>query len=334
MQFNMQQWANHLMENNRSMIFPLMTYPGLHLIGKNIFDMVSSGEIQFRCIEALARRYPQMAAIPMSMDLSLEAEAFGARVVFPAHNVPTIAERVLHDVDEIQNLEIPEPATARIEAFSHAARLCVAANFNKPVFTGCIGPYSLAGRLMDITEIMTSILMYPDKIHLLLEKTSRFLLSYLEMLKATGVNGVVMAEPAAGLLGAEECEEFSSAYIRQIVAQVQDEHFMVMLHNCGHTEALIESMVGTGANAFHFGNAVHLSVILPQIPGDRLVFGNIDPAGIIRTGTVKQVEEAVEHLNDLSREFRNFVLSSGCDIPPETPVENIDALFAAAETWY
>jgi uroporphyrinogen decarboxylase len=329
MTFNMNEWAEHLKNNNRKLIFPLMTYPGLPLIGKEISDMVTSGEVQFRCIEALAKRYPQMAAIPMCMDLSLEAEAFGSKVVFSAQSVPTIAVRVIHNLADIEKLEIPEPSTDRINAFAKAAKLTVAANFGKPVFTGCIGPYSLAGRLMDITEIMTGILMYPDEIHHLLHKTSQFILRYLEMLKVTGVHGVVLAEPAAGLLAAEECEIFSSAYIRQLVEQVQDEHFMVILHNCGHTETLIDSMVGTGARAFHFGNAVKLSKILPQVPSNRLVFGNIDPAGVIQSGTPEQIEKAVDQLYDLSLQFPNFILSSGCDIPPEAPLENIDALFSS-----
>jgi uroporphyrinogen decarboxylase len=32
--------------------------------------------------------------------------------------------------------------------------------------------------------------------------------------------------------------------------------------------------------------------------------------------------------------YPNFVISSGCDIPPATPWENLDAFFAAVEEYY
>jgi uroporphyrinogen decarboxylase len=176
---------------------------------------------------------------------------------------------------------------------------------------------------------MTGILLYPDEVHQLLRRTTDFIISYLEELIKTGVSGVVMAEPAAGLLAEEECEGFSSAYIRQIVEAVQSDNFMVMLHNCGHTETLIESMVNTGAAAFHFGNSVDMAAILPQIPSDRIAFGNIDPVGIIKNGTPDSVVSEVKKLRERTKQFSNFILSSGCDIPPCTPLENIDAFFSA-----
>ena len=321
------EWAKVLKTNAHSIAFPLMTYPGLPLIGKNIAEMVTSREVQFRCIEALAKRYPLMPATPMSMDLSLEAEAFGSKVIFADHSVPTISERIIHTYQDIETLTIPEPNTPRLKEFIKAAQLTVDANFGKPVFTGCIGPYSLAGRLMDITEIMTGILMYPEEIHLLLQKTTQFIINYLNELKKTGVNGVVMAEPASGLLAAEECDEFSSKYITRIVDEVQTDHFMVMLHNCGNTETLVDSMVSTGAQAFHFGNAVDMQNILPQIPKDRLAFGNIDPANIIKTGTPDSIKAEIIRLREKTKAFSHFILSSGCDIPPGTPLENIDAFF-------
>ncbi|HET6437687.1 MAG TPA: hypothetical protein VFG59_06485, partial [Anaeromyxobacter sp.] len=63
-----------------------------------------------------------------------------------------------------------------------------------------------------------------------------------------------MAEPAAGLLSAEQCDEFSSAYVRGVVEAVQDSSFLFVLHNCGHRGHVTSSMVSTGARGLHFGN--------------------------------------------------------------------------------
>jgi uroporphyrinogen decarboxylase len=74
--------------------------------------------------------------------------------------------------------------------------------------------------------------------------------------------------------------------------------------------------------------------IIDKVPSDIVIMGNIDPAGVIRMGTPDRVrEETLALLNKCSK-YPNFVLSSGCDIPPMTPWENIDAFFAAQNEYY
>jgi uroporphyrinogen decarboxylase len=208
-----------------------------------------------------------------------------------------------------------------------ASRIASEAITDRPVFAGCIGPFSLAGRLFDVTEIMTAILIDPDPIHILLRKATRFLISYVLAFKEAGANGVVIAEPVAGVLSEEHCTEFSSKYVSEIVAAAQDENFFVVLHNCGDTDTLVGSMHGTGAAGLHFGNRCNIVAALRQLPSDLLVFGNLDPSGVIKSGDHSTVEAATRRLLEATGSFRNHVLSSGCDIPPGVPAENIDAIF-------
>jgi uroporphyrinogen decarboxylase len=321
------KWSTELKNQREKIFFPIVTYPGLQITGNSIKEATNSGEVQFECMKALNKRFPNMPALPMSMDLSIEAEAFGAPVSIPDNEVPTIMGKVINSYEEIASLTVPEPDTARINEFIKAAQLAADENFGKPVLTGCIGPFSLAGRLLDITEIMMGLLMYPDEVNMLVDKSTQFIVNYLKKLKATGADGVVMAEPAAGLLEDTQCEEFSSQYIKKIVDEVQDDSFIVMLHNCGNTETLVKSMVGTGAAALHFGNAVNMKNILSQVPSEVLAFGNLDPANLIKTGSPESIKTAVKNLREETAGYDNFILSSGCDIPPGTPLENIEALF-------
>lgn len=325
---NLTKWSSELKKQREKLFFPIVTYPGLQLTGNSIKEATFSGKIQFECIKALNKRFPNMPALPMNMDLSLEAEAFSAQVRFSNDEVPTIIGKVINSYEEIASLKVPQPDTERINQFIKAAQLAANSNFGKPVLTGCIGPFSLAGRLLDITEIMMGLLMYPDEVNLLVDKATQFITAYLKKLKASGVDGVIMAEPAAGLLEESQCEEFSSQYIKKIVDEIQDNSFIIMLHNCGNTETLVKSMVGTGAAALHFGNAVNMNEILPQIPSNILAFGNLDPANLIKTGSPDSIKEAIKRLRKETSTYDNFILSSGCDIPPGTPLENIEALFA------
>ena len=144
-----------------------------------------------------------------------------------------------------------------------------------------------------------------------------------------------MAEPLAGMLSPALAEEFSEPYVREIVESVQDENFLLIYHNCGdNIHLMTESILRTGAAAYHFGNAVAMSEMLMKIPSDVVVMGNLDPAGQIRNGTPETVRKATIEIMSNCCAYSNFVISSGCDIPPASPWENIDAFMNAVNEFY
>ena len=167
----------------------------------------------------------------------------------------------------------------------------------------------------------------------LLDKCTAFLIDYCKALKATGVAGVVMAEPAAGLLSNEDHQMYATPYIKQIVDAVQDDDFTVILHNCGNTGQCTGAMVESGARAMHFGNLVDIPQALTEVPEDILVMGNLDPVVIMQQATPEVVAAATTDLLEKTRGARNFVISTGCDLPPAVPEANLEAFFGAVEAY-
>jgi uroporphyrinogen decarboxylase len=325
---NMIEWKNSIIASEEIKAMPIMTYPGLNILGETVLESVTNGEVQYRSIKALKDRYPTVASATV-MALYVEAEAFGSEINYSQTEIPTVSKRLIYSFDSVASLKIPEIGEGKTREHLKAAKLTTENISDRPVFGGIIGPYSLAGRLYDITEMMAAILIEPEGAHKLLQVCTDFLKKYAKAFKDAGCNGIIVAEPAAGLLAEKECNEFSSFYVKQIVDHVQDENFIVILHNCGNTVPLVNSMVSTGSAGFHFGNAVDMLDILPYIPSDRLVFGNLDPVGIIKNGTPEIIRAETLELLNKTASFKNFVLSSGCDVPPGTKIENIDALFNA-----
>lgn len=328
---NMTTWRKDIIAQKEVVAMPVMTHPGIEMLGYKVRDAVTNGEIHAEAVKYLAGRY-KTAAASVIMDLTVEAEAFGADVLFPEDEIPTVTGHMLNDAADIHALKVPSLSSGRVPEYIKANVIAHRDITDRPVFAGCIGPFSLAGRLYDMSEIMVLIYSNPAAAHELLEKCTLFILRYCAALKATGVNGVLMAEPAAGLMSNDDCKTFSSQYVRQIIDRVQDDSFMVVLHNCGNSGHCTDAMVATGAHGIHLGNKCDMKQILDDAPADILVMGNLDPVTVFKQATPQEVYDAARALLDRCASHPNFVMSSGCDTPPHTPMENVDAFFRAVRS--
>lgn len=335
MNYNMKEWIEGMKGVQKKKPMPVLSFPCVSLLGITVRELISDSELQAKGMKAIADRTDTAASVSF-MDLSVEAECFGANVVVSDDEVPTVKGRIINDMDEAEALEIPAIGSGRTQIYINAIEKACKEITDRPVLAGMIGPYSLAARLFDVSEIMMDCYDDPDMVHTVLEKVTAFLIDYAKAYKEVGANGIVMAEPVAGLLSPTLEEEFSSPYVKKIVDAVQDDNFIVIYHNCGdNVPKMMDSIMTTGCAAYHFGNAMDMEKdIIPQVSADTVVMGNIDPAGTLRMGTLEKVRDETIGLLEKCSKYPNFVLSSGCDIPPMTPWKNIDAFFAASDEFY
>lgn len=333
MKTNMKEWVKNYLETPRKKAMPILSFPGVQIIGHTVEALVRDGHLQALCMEAIAKRYDMAAAVSL-MDLSVEAEAFGAEVLYSEDDVPTMHGALIKDEEDADALIIPTVGTGRtgecVKGIKEAKELIT----DRPVLAGIIGPYSLAGRLLDMTEIMILCYEEPEMVETVLEKVTVFLIEYAKAFKEAGADGIVMAEPAAGLLSPNLVEEFSNPYVQKIRKAVEDENFLFVYHNCGNITPIMGKIREVNALAYSVGNAIDMEDALRGLQEDSLVIGNIDPAGIIRNGTPETIKQETKKLMEKCCQYKNFVISSGCDIPPATPLENLDAFFEAVEEFY
>ena len=305
-----------------------MTHPGIELCGNTVLKAVTDGQAHADAICALNERFP-VDAVTAIMDLTVEAEAFGAEIRFSENEIPNVIGRLVSDADDVAALEVPSLDRGRVREYLKANSIVASRIKDKKIYGGCIGPFSLAGRLFDLSELMMSMYIEPETVTMLLDKCTAFITEYVKAMKETGINGVILAEPAAGLVSNDDCFQYSSTYVKKIVDAVQDDSFSIVLHNCGNTGHCTEAMLRSGAYALHFGNKADMVETLNVCPPDLPVMGNIDPVGIMRQATPEQVYSAVSELLEKTAGYDNFILSSGCDVPPRTPFENIQAFYQA-----
>jgi len=329
----MKAWLNEQLNAKVKKAMPVLSFPCIQLMNISVKELISSSDVQAQGMKMIADRCDTAASLSM-MDLSVEAEAFGSEIRVADGEVPTVVGRIITNEEEVKALKVPEVGTGRTGLYIEAIKKAVELIQDRPVFAGAIGPFSLAGRLMDMTEIMVNCYLEPEMVHMALQKATEFITEYIKGYKAAGAHGIVIAEPAAGLLSPELIEKFSSVYVKQIVDEVQDDNFIVIYHNCGSTIPLIDSILSTGSAAYHFGNAISMAEMLKLVPSDVIIMGNVDPAAQFSKGTPESVREATYKIMKDCCTYKNFIISSGCDIPPLTNWDNIDSFFATVSSFY
>lgn len=335
MKYNMRQWIEGLKGTGAKKPIPVLSFPCVSLLGITVRELISDSELQAKGMKAIADKTNSAASVSF-MDLSVEAECFGSEISVSDDEVPTVIGSIISTPEEADALEVPAIGSGRTQIYIDAIEKATEMITDRPILAGMIGPYSLAARLFDVSEIMINCYDDPDMVHTVLEKVTDFLIDYAKAYKNVGANGIVMAEPVAGLLSPDLEEEFSSPYVKKIADAIQDDDFILVYHNCGdNVPKMLDSIMTTGCAAYHFGNAMDMEKdIISQVSEDTVVMGNVDPAGTLRMGTPEKVREETLALLNRCAKYPNFVLSSGCDIPPMTPWENIDTFFAASSEYY
>lgn len=333
MKINMKDWVRECIRAPKKKAMPILSFPGIQLTGNTVEEMVKDGHLQALCMEAIAKKFDMGAAFSL-MDLSVEAEAFGSPVHYSEDEVPTVTAALIHDEKEAEALQIPEVGTGRTGECIKGIREVTELITDRPVLAGIIGPFSLAGRLLDMTEIMILCIEEPELVEVVLEKATEFLINYAKAFKEAGANGIAIAEPAAGLLSPNLIRDFSMPYVKKLIESVEDESFAVLYHNCGSIVPLLAQIGTIHPAAYSIGNAVDIEETLKVLPSDSLVIGNIDPAGTFRNGTPEQVCRETKELLERCSKYPNFVIASGCDIPPMTSMENIQAFFDTVKEFY
>ena len=182
---NMQAWLKEQMAADKRRAMPILSFPSIQLMGITVKDLIADSDVQAQGMYKIAQRCPTAAAVSM-MDLSVEAECFGSQIRFSDDEVPTVIGSVVETPEDAEALKVPAFGAGRtglyVEAISKALKLIT----DRPIFAGVIGPFSLTGRLMDMTQVMINCYEEPEMVHATLEKATEFLLNYVKAYKAIG----------------------------------------------------------------------------------------------------------------------------------------------------
>lgn len=311
--------------SERLPVVPLMGFPGIQITQSSLKQNEFNSSMQFWTLSELVRFFQPDGIFPF-MDLSIEANALGLPVRFPLDESPTVEYPVVcSQQDLLRFYKMDILADGRVTVFIETVRLL---KRHLKVWCGgyVIGPYTLAALMMGATETAIAIMDNPDLLHETLTFTTYVIARYANALARAGADMVAILEPSAVMLSPKQYREFSGNYTRQIIVQMKA---LPILHICGNSRHLIDQMVATGAQGLSLDSLVKLDEVATRVPDDIVLIGNINPTSVMVDKTPENVFRQTGELIECMAPYPNFILSTGCDLPPETPLDNIRAFMQA-----
>ncbi len=319
------EWIDSL---GRTPVMPLMGYPGMRLTNTSIKLNEFNWGVQSWSIHELYHRF-RPDGVFLLMDLAVEASALGLQVRFPLLDSPSVEiHPVREELDLDQFIVADVLKDGRVMAFVEAARQLTSilpAGVLRCAYV--TAPFTLAGLMMGASEMAIKIMLEEKLVRQVLDVATNATIRYARALAEAGVQLIMLLDPSAVMMGPAQYQTFAKPSVR-IVDEALEE-IPIVYHICGDSRHLIGDICSLGVAGVSLDSSVHLPAVAEQLPDEMILVGNIASVDIMMNATASVVEATVRELRKGMEPYKNFILSTSCDLPLETPPENIDAFMRA-----
>jgi MtaA/CmuA family methyltransferase len=262
-------------------------------------------------------------------DPGREAADCGANVKYYDNQPPAIDEvnALLADKATLGKIASPDPFA---EGSRMLDRIRGAEAFAKQVkgelyIEGWVeGPCAEGADLRGINHLMIDFIDDPAFVRDLFDWILEMELGFARAQIEAGCDIIGIGDAAASLVGPQIYREFVLPYEKRLIEGIQQSGGKVRLHICGNTSRILEEMGTLGAEMVDLDSKAPLSDAREQMGPEQVLAGNIDPVQILRNGTPESIAEALSECHHAAG--KNYIVGAGCEVPRDTPKENLIAL--------
>jgi len=282
---------------------------------------------------------------------TFESGSLGCEVVFPDDDIPWVGPGWVKTDADLKRLEAIDYVHSGINARQIAYRkamIDVADKYPVRFLGGPIfypganpflthtsdGPFGVTGDVMGQVEAFTAIYERPDFVKEVLRIVTGKMIEWLDFCwqeMRLEKRDFGWTDDLAVALSADTFREFALPF-----NQTLRFHFdgWLSLHMCGKTDHLLEIFRDDlKINEFQgYGYQVNLDRVSEVMGGRVVLVGNVNPM-LIQSGTPEQVREATRRVIEKLAHHRGLIIQDGSNIPPDTPLANINAMTEAAERY-
>ena len=267
-------------------------------------------------------------------DPAREAADCGAAVQFFDEQPVALLEdqALLADKTKLASLTIPDPlGGGRMHNAIKAVALFKEKVGRDKIIEGWIeGPVAEGADLRGINTLMLDFVDDPGFVRDLFEFVIAMELRFArEQIKA-GADIIGIGDAAASLVGPRIYQEFALAYEQRLVGGIHALGAKVRLHICGNTRKILAGMGQLGCDIVDLDSLSPLADARQMMGANQVLFGNLNPVTALMNSTPDRVAADIA---DCHRQAgARFIVGAGCEVPRETPPENLRALCEYART--
>ena len=260
-------------------------------------------------------------------DLCVEAEAMGCEINVYAHSedllYPTIKQKLIHNEAEMEvSFPTDIAARGRVPLMAEAIGLLKQEHGDAaPVGSYVLGPFTLAGQIMELNDLLKLSFKKPDKVGALLDKLAGVAIQVAKVYQKAGVDYLTVREMGAtsDVLSPRVFKTLILPYLQRIFKEIT---VPSALHICGKTNDIVPFMAESGARAISVDQKNDVAETRAKLGPKALIFGNYDPYNVLVAGTPELVRTTIGKCIDDGVS----AVWPGCDIWPTVPPANVKAM--------
>jgi len=267
-------------------------------------------------------------------DPAVEAADLGASVIYRENAPPAINddEPLLLDTGRLVSLKVPDPwASPRMRKRLDAVSLMKKACGGEKAVEGWIeGPMAESCDLRGVSRVLMDFYDDPSFIRDLVAFVVEMELAFARAQVEAGADYIGIGDAAASLTGPDHYREFIWEAEKKYVRELHRMGVPVRLHICGNITPLLGMLADVEADIVDLDSMVSLEEAREKMGPGRCLAGNINPVAELRDGTPRTVAAGLEACFRAAGGTR-YAVAAGCEVPRDTPVENLLAMARFAQ---
>ncbi len=282
-------------------------------------DPESKCEANIRCSTDFSYDWVNVMSDPYT-----EASAYGTKLYYPEDNLPQVAEYLIQQIDDIDKLSVIKVSDkgrlkVRVDEIRQFSRLVG----NTQFICGWVeGPLAEFCDLRDLSAVCMDMYENPGKIKLALDIMTESAANFITSQVKAGAHCIGIGDAVCSLISPELYREFVFPLEKALVDHTHSLNALVKLHICGDTTGILPDMIKTGADIVDIDHLVTtMGDFMPLFSDRQVPSGNSNPVSVIRDGNRESIMESV--LDCFNETRGRGIVSAGCEIPPDTPVDNL-----------
>ena len=305
---------------DRTPVFPLVMGFAAKRHGVSYKEFALNGEVMAQAQLQLFDDF-EVDAITACSDAFRISADLGGDIVFPEDSPPHLTKALVACQDDLKKLnpnKILTPGSRTADRINGVREMVKAIGDRCAVLGWVDMPFAEACSACGVAEFMTLLYDEPVLMHELLEFLTKSVIDFAFAQLDAGAPMIGAGDAAASLISPELYREFALPYEQQVCDAIHNKGGLIKLHICGNTSKILPDISELNADLFNVDHLVDFNYAVEIYGKKGKAFkGNLDPVADLFQSTPEIVIEKAKNLISIANEYK-YILSPGCEIPPDT----------------